>query len=83
MLSELFHQTVLFCTIGCTEKQNSKHVHNFFSRVMFHVQRIGLDTRYFEFVMEGGGGGDNTCEPQFGIKLSKVCEINVTRQQVE
>ena len=30
----------------------------------------------------GGGGGDNTCEPQFGIKLSKVCEINVTRQQV-
>ena len=49
---------------------------------MFHVQRIGLDTRYFEFVMEGGGGGDNTCEPQFGKKLSKVCEINVTRQQV-
>ena len=30
----------------------------------------------------GGGGGDNTCEPQFGIKLSKVCEVNVTRQQV-
>ena len=55
--------------------------------LIFHVQRNGLETRYFEFVMEGGGGaggggGDNTCEPQFWIKLSKVCEINVTRQQV-
>ena len=54
--------------------------------LIFHVQRNGLETRYFEFDMEGGGpgggGGDNTCEPQFGIKLSKVCEINVTRQQV-
>ena len=60
VLSELFHQTVLFCTIGCTGKQNSKHVHNFFSRVMFWYftsNVLALTHVISSLLWKGGGGG--------------------------